>query len=97
MTEGHNSNASDERLRLLIERIERLEEEKKGISDDIRDVYAEAKAVGYDAKIMRQVVKLRKMSPDDRAEQEAILETYKAALGMLADTPLGEAALRRVA
>lgn len=94
---GHNSGAEDERLRLLIERIERLEEEKAGIADDIRDVYAEAKAVGYDAKIMRQVIKLRKMQPDDRAEMEAILETYKRALGMLADTPLGQAALARAA
>lgn len=76
------AEASDDRLRLLIERIERLEEERKGISDDIRDVYAEAKAVGYDAKIMRQIVRLRKMKPDDRAEQETILDTYKAALGM---------------
>src|SRR5690606_27194237 len=74
------ANATDDRLRLLIERVERLEEEKKGIADDIRDVYAEAKAVGYDAKIMRQIVKLRKMKPDDRAEMEAILDTYKAAL-----------------
>jgi uncharacterized protein (UPF0335 family) len=73
---------TDDRLRLLIERVERLEEEKKGISDDIRDVYAEAKAVGYDAKIMRQIVRLRKMKPDDRAEMEAILDVYKAALGI---------------
>jgi uncharacterized protein (UPF0335 family) len=80
--QGHNSRATDDRLRLLIERIERLEEEKKGIADDIRDVYAEAKAVGYDAKIMREVVKLRRMSPDDRAERDAILDTYRAALGM---------------
>lgn len=93
---GHNSGAEDERLRLLIERIERLEEEKAGITDDIRDVYAEAKAVGYDPKIMRQVVRLRKMDANDRAEMEAILETYKRALGMLADTPLGQAALSRV-
>jgi uncharacterized protein (UPF0335 family) len=77
-----NATASDDRLRLLIERIERLEEEKKGIADDIRDVYAEAKAVGYDAKIMRQIVRLRKMKPDDRSEQDMLLETYKAALGM---------------
>lgn len=77
---GHNS--SEEQLRLLIERVERLEEEKKGIADDIRDVYSEAKAVGFDAKIMRQIVRLRKMSKDDRAEMEAILETYKKALGM---------------
>lgn len=80
---GHNSGAAtDDRLRLLIERIERLEEEKKGLADDIRDVYAEAKAVGYDAKIMRQIVRLRKMKPDDRAEMEMVLETYKAALGL---------------
>ncbi len=73
---------TDDRLRLLIERVERLEEEKKGISDDIRDVYAEAKAVGYDAKIMRQIVRLRKMKPDDRREMETILDVYKAALGI---------------
>ncbi len=76
------AEATDDRLRLLIERIERLEEEKKGIADDIRDVYAEAKAVGYDTKIMRQIVRLRKMKPDDRAEMETVLETYKAALGL---------------
>jgi uncharacterized protein (UPF0335 family) len=77
-----NANAADDRLRLLIERIERLEEEKKGIADDIRDVYMEAKAVGYDPKIMRQIVRLRKMKPDDRSEQDMLLETYKNALGM---------------
>jgi len=76
------AEATDDRLRLLIERIERLEEEKKGIADDIRDVYAEAKAVGYDTKIMRQIVRLRKMKPDDRAEMEMVLDTYKAALGL---------------
>lgn len=74
--------AADDRLRLLIERIERLEEEKKGIADDIKDVYAEAKAVGYDTKMMRKIIALRKMTPDDRREMEVILETYKAALGM---------------
>ncbi|WP_374284064.1 DUF2312 domain-containing protein [Novosphingobium sp.] len=76
------AEATDDRLRLLIERVERLEEEKKGIQDDIKDVYAEAKAVGYDAKIMRQIVRLRKMKPDDRKEMEAILDLYKAALGL---------------
>jgi uncharacterized protein (UPF0335 family) len=76
------AEATDDRLRLLIERIERLEEEKKGIADDIRDVYAEAKAVGYDPKIMRQIVRLRKMKPDDRNEMEMVLDTYKAALGL---------------
>ncbi len=77
---GHNS--SEEQLRLLIERVERLEEEKKGVAEDIRDVYSEAKAFGFDAKIMREIIRLRKMSKDDRAEMEAILETYKKALGM---------------
>ena len=76
------AETTDDRLRLLIERIERLEEEKKGIADDVRDVYAEAKAVGYDVKIMRQIVRLRKMTPDDRAEMEMVLDTYKAALGL---------------
>lgn len=89
---------TDDRLRLLIERVERLEEEKKGIGDDIRDVYAEAKAVGYDPKIMRKVIALRKMKPDDRAELEALLDTYKAALGMdYASTPLGNATVQRMA
>ncbi len=76
------ATATDDRLRLLIERIERLEEEKKGIADDVKDAYAESKAVGYDTKMMRQVIKLRKMKPDDRREMEMILETYKAALGI---------------
>ena len=76
------AEANDDRLRLLIERIERLEEDKKGTADDIRDVYAEAKAVGYDPKIIRKVIQLRRMKPDDRAEMEAILDTYKAALGL---------------
>ncbi len=74
--------AVDDRLRLLVERIERLEEEKKGIGDDIKDVYSEAKAVGFDTKIMRQIIRLRKMKPDDRAEMDMLLETYKNALGM---------------
>lgn len=77
---GHN--AQDDRLRLLIERVERLEEEKQGIADDIKDVYMEAKAVGYDPKIMRKIVALRKMKPEDRSEQDMLLETYKTALGM---------------
>jgi uncharacterized protein (UPF0335 family) len=79
MSEG---TVTADQLRLFIERIERLEEEKKGIADDIRDVYSEAKSNGYDAKIMRQIVRLRKMTNDDRAEMEAVLETYKSALGL---------------
>jgi uncharacterized protein (UPF0335 family) len=77
---GHNS--ADDRLRLLVERVERLEEEKAELATDIREVYAEAKAVGYDAKIMRQIVRLRKMDPDARSEMEAILDVYKAAVGL---------------
>ena len=76
------AETTDDRLRLLIERIERLEEEKKGIADDIRDVYAEAKAVGYDAKIMRQIVRLRKMEAHARQEADMLLDTYRAALGI---------------
>lgn len=76
------AETADDRLRLLIERIERLEEEKKGIGDDIKDVYNEGKAVGYDTKIMRQIIRLRKMKPDDRREMEAVLELYKTALGI---------------
>ena len=74
--------ATDDRLRLLIERIERLEEDKKGIGDDIRDVYAEGKAVGYDPKMMRWLIGYRKMKPDDRQEMEALMEVYKAAVGL---------------
>jgi uncharacterized protein (UPF0335 family) len=71
-----------EQLRLLIERIERLEEEKKGMADDIRDVYAEAKSTGYDTKTMRAVIRLRKMEKHHRDEAEAMMELYLAALGM---------------
>ncbi len=71
-----------EQLRLLLERVERLEEEKKGISDDIKDVYAEAKSTGYDTKTMRAIVRLRRMEKHHRDEAEALLETYKAALGL---------------
>lgn len=76
----HNRAAED--LRLFLERIERLEEEKKGISDDIRDVYAEAKGNGWDTKTMRRLIALRKLDPDARAEQQALLETYAKAIGL---------------
>ena len=75
-------NVAADELRLLIERIERLEEEKKAIGDDVKDVYAEAKARGYDPKTMRTIVRLRKMDKDARDEAEALLETYKAARGL---------------
>jgi uncharacterized protein (UPF0335 family) len=76
----HNRAAED--LRLFLERIERLETEKKGISDDIRDVYAEAKGNGWDTKTMRRLIALRKLDPDARAEQQALLETYAKAIGL---------------
>lgn len=72
-----------DQLKAIIERIERLEEEKKTISDDIRDVYAEAKGNGFDVKALRTIVKMRKQDPNERAEAETILETYMQALGML--------------
>ena len=72
-----------DQLKAFIERVERLEEEKKTIADDIRDVYAEAKAVGYDTTALRQIVKLRKQDKAERDEQQTILETYMHALGMI--------------
>ena len=80
-----NSVARDQ-LRSIVERIERLEEEKKAIADDIKDVYAEAKANGYDTKTLRKVVSLRKVEVTERQEQEAMLDLYMSALGMLPDT-----------
>jgi uncharacterized protein (UPF0335 family) len=77
------ARVAKDHLRAFVERIERLEEEKKAIADDVRDVYAEAKANGFDAKALRSVVRLRKQDVDERKEQEAILETYLHALGML--------------
>lgn len=74
---------SADQLRLLIERIERLEEEKKGIADDIKDVYAEAKSTGFDVKTMRTIVRLRKMEKHHREEAEMLLDTYKTALGLV--------------
>ena len=74
-----------DQLRSLIERIERLEEEKKAISEDIKEVYGEAKGTGFDVKAMRQIVRIRKLDASDRLEQEAILDTYLHALGMVPD------------
>ncbi len=84
-----------DRLRSFIERIERLEEEKRDLGKDIKEVYAEAKGTGFDTKIMRLLIKQRRMDKDDLDEQEALLDVYKRALGMLADLPLGEAAIER--
>jgi uncharacterized protein (UPF0335 family) len=79
---GGGKVAADE-LRLLIERAERLEEEKRGIADDIKDVFAEAKGRGYDAKAMKKIMAIRKKKREEYQEEEAILETYMQALGML--------------
>ena len=75
-------NVAAEQLRLFIERIERLEEEKKGIADDVKDVYAESKSNGYDTKTMRKIVALRRMESHVRQEADALLETYRNALGL---------------
>ena len=79
MAEG---TVAADQLRLFIERIERLEEEKKAMADDVRDVYAEAKANGYDTKTMRKIVSLRKMETHARQEADALMETYRTALGL---------------
>lgn len=80
---GYGDNSVDaDRLRLLIERVENLEAEKAAIADDIKDVYGEAKSVGYDTKIMRQIIRLRKMKPEDLIENRHLLGTYASALGL---------------
>jgi uncharacterized protein (UPF0335 family) len=81
--EEPSTSFAKDQLKAIIERIERLEEEKKTISDDIRDVYAEAKGNGFDVKALRTIVRLRKQDANERAEAETILETYMQALGML--------------
>jgi uncharacterized protein (UPF0335 family) len=83
VTEAPATKFAKDQLKAIVERIERLEEEKKTISDDIRDVYAEAKGNGFDVKALRSIVRMRKQDANERAEQETILETYMQALGML--------------
>jgi uncharacterized protein (UPF0335 family) len=80
-------------LQSFINRIERLEEEKRAMAEDIREIYKEAKSQGYDPKIMRKVVALRRLDAAERQEQEALIAAYRDALGMLSDLPLGQAAL----
>lgn len=80
---GAKGNVTADELRLLIERAERLEEEKRGIADDIKDVMSEAKARGFDTKAIRKIMQIRKKTKEDFQEEEAILETYMNALGML--------------
>lgn len=82
-TDSATHSFAKDQLKAIIERIERLEEEKKTISDDIKDVYGEAKGNGYDVKALRTIIRMRKQDANERAEQETILETYLQALGML--------------
>lgn len=89
------TDSSAERLRSFVARIERLEEEKSAIAGDIKDCYAELRGMGFDGKIVRQVIKLRKMETADREEYEELLDLYKAAVGLLVGTPLGDAAMPR--
>jgi uncharacterized protein (UPF0335 family) len=88
---GHNVAA--ERLMSIVERIERLEDERKNLQADIKDIYTEAKSAGFDTKVLRMVIASRKKDQAEWEEQQALLETYMRALGQLADTPLGQAAL----
>ena len=87
--------AAQEQLRQFIEQIERLEEEKRALAADIRDKLVEAKGVGFDTKIMKKLLAKRKLSKTERDEQESMLDVYMHALGMLSDTPLGQAAIER--
>jgi uncharacterized protein (UPF0335 family) len=80
--EARNGNIAADRLRSVVERIERLEEEKKALGNDIKDIFAEAKSAGFDVKVLRQLIRLRKMEPSAVEEQETLLDVYRRALGM---------------
>lgn len=86
---------TNNQLQSIVERIEKLEEEKAAIANDIKEVYTEAKGNGFDPKVLKQVIALRKKDAAKRAEEQAVLATYMSALGMLADLPLGRAAIER--
>ncbi len=96
MTEAGHNGVNAGPLRAFIERIERLEEEKRGVASDIKDVYAEAKGSGYDVKQMRKIVSMRRMDPQKRREEEEILDLYISALGDFISTPLGRAAVSKI-
>lgn len=93
MAEVGNNTARD--LQSLIERIENMEADKRSISEDIKDVYTEAKGRGYDTAAIKEIIKMRREDAEKRKTREAIVSTYLAALGQLADTPLGKAAIAR--
>ena len=82
-------------LQSIVERIERLEEEKRTLAENVKEVYLEAKGTGFDPKIIRKIVSMRRQDSHKRMEEQAMIATYMEALGMLADTPLGQAALQR--
>lgn len=94
MSNGHNS-IDGTQLQSLVDRIERLASERAELADDIKEVYAEAKSGGFDTKIMRKVIARRKRDKAELAEEEEMIEAYMRALGQLADTPLGQASVRR--
>ncbi|EKN01098.1 MULTISPECIES: DUF2312 domain-containing protein [unclassified Acidocella] len=81
-TEEKPTNIAGERLRSIIERVERLEEERKALAGDIKDIFSEAKSAGFDVRIVRQVIKIRKQEPADVEEQETLLDIYRRAIGM---------------
>lgn len=92
---GHNSGViAKDQVKSIIDRVENLEEQKKATTDEIREVYAEAKGNGFDTRALRKTIQIRKLDADVRREQEMILETYMNALGMLSDAPLGQAAIK---
>lgn len=95
MSEPSATTFAKDQLKAFVERVERLEEEKKSLADDIRDVFAEAKGNGFDVAALKTIIKMRKLDAAERQKQEAILETYLLALGMLGTTPLGKAAIER--
>ena len=92
---GHNTGGiAADRLRSIVDRIERLEEERKGLGSDIKDIYTEAKSAGFDVKVLRQLIALRRREPAEVEEMETLLDVYRRALGDFVSTPLGEAAVR---
>ena len=93
---GHNTGGiAGDRLRSIVDRIERLNEERAALGSDIKDIYAEAKSAGFDVKVLRQLIRIRKMEPAEVEEIETLLDVYRRALGEYVSTPLGSAAMER--
>lgn len=97
MSDGIPQSSASARLLSFVERIERIEEERRALAGDVKDIKSEAKSAGFDIKVVTQMLRERRMSDADRQEWAALCETYRAALGMLDGTPLGESARRRMA